>query len=148
MGKVNRGDFRSNQLSSEDIEDAAILTVDAYNEGLRADGGGKWGLFRFEETGDKPLFMTGAALDTMIEWYGDETDNWIGKSVPVEAYDGKNVTVRIMASEEWERAFKESDVKVPTKAARSAPRAAAARPGVHRGVKSVTGVKSAKRGKR
>ena len=126
MGKVNPKDYvqRSDAITAEDIEEAAILTITEFADGDRKDADGKWALLKFEETENKILFLTDAALDTLVERYGDETDDWTGKKVPVERYATKaGEKVRIMATEEWDRAFKEAGVRV---AARPAPRAAPA----------------------
>ncbi|MGH3589547.1 MAG: hypothetical protein ACRDRF_00720 [Pseudonocardiaceae bacterium] len=139
MGKINRDEYRQNsdQLSGDDIEEAAILTVKEFANGDRTDKTGKWALLKFEETTDKILFLTDGALDAMIHHYGDDSDDWTGKSVAVEQYKKKDKTmgVRMMPTEQWEEAFKEAGVKYPRpaqKAARPATRAAVAKPGSRR----------------
>jgi hypothetical protein len=131
MGKIDPKDYRSSSdmLSADDIEEAAILTISSFSEGERKDKDGKWALLKFEETGDKILFLNNAALETLVDRYGDNTDDWVGQIVPVEAYEGtKGPAVRIMAAEEWDNAFTEAGVEgFAPKTARPAPRAVATR---------------------
>lgn len=119
MGKINRDDYqnRSDVLSADDIEEAAMLTITEFQDGDRKDDKGKWALLKFEET-DKVMFLNESAIDALVEHYGDDTDNWIGEKLPVEQYDTKNgKRVRVMAAEEWEGAFKQNKMKLNKKAA-------------------------------
>lgn len=114
MGKINPKDYKqaSDIVGPDDIEDAAILTISEFSDGEREDKKGRWALVKYEETGDKIMWLNDAALETLVEKLGDETDNWVGEKIPVETYDTrKGEKVRIMAAEEWDAAFKEAGVK-------------------------------------
>lgn len=143
MGKVDRKDYRSpsDMVSPDDIEETAILTISEFQDGDRKDKEGKWALLKFEELENKILFLTDGAFAAIIEHYGDDSDDWKGKSLPVEQYKkkGGEMAVRVMAAEEWESLFKEAGMKYPGKSARPAPRAASRAP-------TTTGKRGVKRG--
>lgn len=114
MAKINPENYRqaSDTVNAEDIDDAAIVRITEFNDGERKDKEGMWALVKFEETGDKIMWLTDAAIETLVEKFGDDSDDWIGKQIPIEKYDTKNgPRVRIMASEEWDNAFKQAGVK-------------------------------------
>ena len=123
MGKVDPSRYGSAapKLTPDDIEDAAILTVTAFDEVSVEDEeveGGKRtsGNLTFEETGDKVLWLNKGMVETLVEQLGDDSDDWIGQKVPVEAYTAtfkgkKFPKVRVMPSEEWSKAFKEAGVR-------------------------------------
>jgi hypothetical protein len=127
MGKVNRTKYsqKSDQVGPDDIDDAAIVTVSDFADGERKDGEGMWALLKFEELGDKVMFLSDDGMDAMLAAYGDESDDWIGKPVPLEKYSTKRGDkVRIMAADAWDAAFKEAGVKRPVAGARTAARPA------------------------
>jgi hypothetical protein len=123
MGKVDPSRFGSAapKLSPDDIEDAAILTITAFDEvsvdDEEVEGGKRVSAnLTFEETGDKVLWLNKGMVETLVEQLGDDSDDWIGSKVPVEAYTAtfkgkKFPKVRVMPSEEWTKAFKEAGVR-------------------------------------
>ena len=122
--KVDVSKFGSSapKITQDDLEeDAAILTLAAYEEVSVDDDaveGGKRqsATLRFEETGDKVLWLNKGMVETLVEQLGQDADEWVGQKVPVEKYVAKfNNTkypkVRVMPSEEWDKAFKEAGVR-------------------------------------
>lgn len=113
MGKIDLEKYKqsSDIVSPDDIEGNAIVTIAEFNDGERKDKEGMWALLKFEELEDKIMWLNDAALETLVEKFGDDTDDWIGEQIPIETYSTKNgERVRIMASEEWEQAFKDAGV--------------------------------------
>ena len=88
MGKVNPNEFGGGKLVPDDLDDeVALLTVAEFHSGnFTFDGVTKKSAWLvFEETGsDKRLFMNRTQLQMMVSKYGDESDRWVGKVVPVE----------------------------------------------------------------
>ncbi len=125
MGKVDTSRFSSAapKLTPDDIEEAAILTVSAYDE-IEVDTDEKdpatgkpvkrlSATLLFEEMGDKVLWLNKGMVEALVEQLGSESDDWVGQRVPVEAYTAvfknkKFAKVRVMASEEWDKAFKDA----------------------------------------
>ena len=78
------------KLVPDDLEaDVAVLTIAGYEEATADDDeapGGKrldaWLLY--EETGDKRHYLNVTQAQRLVDEYGDETDDWIGKPCPVE----------------------------------------------------------------
>lgn len=115
--KLQREEYKqaSDTVSADDIEDAAIVTITAFEDGDRKDEKGKWAMLKFEQTGDKVFWLTDAGFDALFEKLGDDADKWIGKDIPVEKYNTKNgPRVRIMAAKEWAQAFKDA-AKAPAR---------------------------------
>lgn len=134
MGKVNASDFGSStpKITPDDLEgDAAVLTVTGF-EKVEVDDddaeGGKRNAatLTFEETEDRVLWLNKGMIEALIERLGDDSDEWVGAKVPVEKYVAryrgqKYDKVRVMPAEEWDRAFKEAGVRVPSKKSAPAP---------------------------
>jgi len=123
MGKVDPTRMGSSvpKITPDDIEDAAILTIAAYDEAEvdddEAEGGKRLSAnLMFEEIEEKVLWLNKGMVETLVEQLGDESDDWIGQKVPVESYTAKFKgkkfpKVRVMPSEEWDKAFKEAGVR-------------------------------------
>lgn len=123
MGKVDPNRFGSSapKLTPDDIEDAAILTITAYDEAEVEDEESETGKrlsanLTFEETGEKVLWLNKGMVETLVEQLGDDSDDWVGSQIPVESYTAvfkgkKFPKVRVMPSEEWDKAFKEAGVR-------------------------------------
>lgn len=122
--KVDASKFGSSapKLTQEDLEeDAAILTLAAYDEVSvdddEAEGGKRQSAtLRFEETGDKVLWLNKGMVETLVEQLGADADEWIGQKIPVEKYvarfnNQKYPKVRVIPSEEWDKAFREAGVR-------------------------------------
>lgn len=148
MGKVNADDFGSStpKITPDDLEgDFAILTVADYEsvevDDDEAEGGKrKSATLTFEETEDKVLWLNKGMIEDMISQYGDDSDDWKGKQVPVEKYvakyRGKSFPkVRVMPTEEWDKAFKEAGIKRRTPKVQPATPTAARAAGVKKGGK-------------
>ncbi len=126
--KVDTSKFGSSapKLEPDDLEeDAAILTLDKYEEVLVDDDTVKGGdhpgkrqsaTIRFRETGEKVLWLNKGMAETLVEQLGDDADAWAGQKVPVERHvasfgNKKYPKVRVMPSEQWDAAFKEAGVR-------------------------------------
>lgn len=122
--KVDTSKFGSSapKLLPDDLDgDYTILTVEAYEEAEVDDDdveGGKRhsANIRFKETGDKVLWLNKGQAEALVEQLGDDADKWAGEKVPVErhvaTFRGKKFPkVRVMLSEEWDKAFKEAGVR-------------------------------------
>lgn len=129
MGKVNPDALGGGgpKVTQDDLEnDIAVLTVTEYEEltvkDAEADGGKRISaVLRFEETGDKALWLNAQMVRDLIAWYGDDSDDWIGKAVPVEKYTAKFGSkefpkVRVMLADEWTAVFDEVGINVPQRA--------------------------------
>jgi hypothetical protein len=101
------------KLLPEDLEgDVAILTIAAYEQfqvkdTTQEDGTRTSGVLRFEETGDKALWLNKSMMTALIERLGNKPAKWVGQRCPVEkrtvaAFDGKFPKVYVMAAEEWD----------------------------------------------
>lgn len=124
--KVSANDFgksRPKLEPSDLLEEAAILLL-ATAEPLEidddeADSGKRHSLaVTFEETGEKTLWLNKTQVEAMVAYYGDDTDNWVGKPVPVEKAKVKfaNDTyhkVRICAEDDWADVFRAANRKMP-----------------------------------
>lgn len=120
MGKIDSNEYGSAapKLTPEDIDEAAIATITAVNRIETDDKSTKTGKrkainLEFQETGDKVLWLNKGMIDTLIEKLGDDTDDWVGKQVPIESFTAvfkgqKFPKVGIMAAEEWDNAFEEA----------------------------------------
>lgn len=139
--KVDVSKFGSSapKLTPDDIEDAAILTIAAYEEVEVDDSDAESGkrlsaTLRFEETGDKVLWLNKGMIESLVEGLGDDADNWIGQQVPVEPYTAsfgskKFPKVRVMPHEEWAKAFREAGIsRGGRRSAGRTPARAAGRP--------------------
>jgi hypothetical protein len=132
--KVDPSQFGSSapKLTQEDLEeDAAILTIEKYEEvkvddDNAEDGKRQSATLTFRETGDKVLWLNKGQVETLVEQLGDDADAWTGQKIPVEKHTAtfgskKYPKVRVMPTEEWDKAFKEAGVR------RSRPAAAGAK---------------------
>ena len=140
--KVGRETARITQDDLE--EDVAILTIRKYEEKEFTDAQGKQtraSLF-FEETGELPLRVNKTQAGYLVEGLGDESNDWIGKQVPVEKTEAEfpmgsgkmHPVVWVCAPEQWARIFAEAGVTQTTKGRGKRAR--------------VAGVKKAKRGRK
>jgi hypothetical protein len=148
MGKVSAEDYGSStpKITPDDLEgDFTILTVtgfetvDVDDDGVEG-GKRKSATLTFEETENKVLWLNKGMIEALCTQLGTESDNWTGKQVPVEKYTARYGNksypkVRVMPSEEWDKAFKDAGVKrkhpgsYPVKAAAPAPKAGAVKKG-------------------
>ena len=124
MRKVNASDYGTStpKITPDDLEgDFAILTVVDFEDVEVPDdsvegGKRKTATLTFEETEDKVLWLNMGMIDALVEQLGDDLDAWKGQEVPVEKYTarfrGKSFPkVRVMAAEEWDKAFKDAGIK-------------------------------------
>lgn len=137
--KVKPNEFNRNRptLNVEDLEDeAAVLVCSAVEEVELPDSDAPGGvrkslLMRFEESGDKALWLNKTQIEYLIERLGDDTDDWIGQYVPIEKHEttfrGKTHNkVWVSPPESWDEMLEAAGVT---------PRKAKARPAVKRGRK-------------
>lgn len=117
------------KIVQDDIEDgdAMLVTIsDVEEEKVKGDGGDKVLLVLLtEEFGDKVHRLNKTQRDYLIEQLGEETDDWIGKQVPLvktkQAFQNKSFdTVWVAAPEEWKSLLRASSVQA--KAARKPKR--------------------------
>jgi len=122
--KVDSSKFGSTapKLLPDDLEEeAAFLTVASYDEievedDEQESGKRNSATLRFEETGDKVLWLNKGMVETLVEQLGEDADKWIGQKIPVERHVAKFGTkkfpkVRVMPSEEWDKAFKDAGIR-------------------------------------
>lgn len=121
MARVNKEDFgkQREKLKVEDLEDGAdaiVLTIAGFEIVPFEDR--KAPLLRFEESGDKAYFPNQTSMSHLIEVYGDETDDWMGKPLPLVRHKGtfqgkKFENLQVAAPELWPQLFKDAEVPVP-----------------------------------
>ncbi len=129
MPKINPADFGQSRpkLEQDDFNGTfTVLTVAGVEEVNVTDDEAEDGKRRslvmtFQETGDKSLWLNVTAIKTLCERLGDNTDKWVGQSVPVEKHTAefrgkKFPKVRVALAEEWDDMLKQA------KKARSARR--------------------------
>lgn len=122
--KVDTSKFGSSapKLMPDDLEeDVAILTIAKYEEVMVDDDeveGGKRqsATLKFAETGDKVIWLNKGMVESLVEQLGDDADKWAGQKIPVERHTAtfgnkKFPKVRVMPSEEWDKTFKEANVR-------------------------------------
>lgn len=117
MAKVNADKYgtRSDKLTVDDLEgDAAVLTVDSFGEKTFTDIAGTTRtqkvtpFLTFRETGDKVLWLNSTQVGYLIERLGDDTDDWMGKPIPVERHEYKSfngeegVNLWVSPPERWD----------------------------------------------
>lgn len=139
MSPIDRDAYRqkSDQITADDIEDVAVVTIKEVVEDERKDKSGRFALVKTEEIAGKVLFLTDVAIDALIAHYGDNSfQDFVGKSLPLEQYDKRDESkgVRVPPTEAWEEVFNDAGVKYPglpgASAARPATRAASTTPKV------------------
>lgn len=122
--KVDASKFGSSapKLMPEDLEeDAAFLTISKYEEVMVDDDESESGkrqsaTLKFAETGDKVIWLNKGMVETLVEQLGDDAEKWAGQKIPVERHvatfgNKKFPKVRVMPSEEWDKAFKEAGIR-------------------------------------
>jgi hypothetical protein len=117
--KVQRDKYGSNtpKLTPDNLEgEAAVLTVAGFDEQTfdGEDGKRVTPFLWFKETGDLVLYINATQIDYLVERLGDESDNWIGKQVPVEkhssTYKGQRFEkVWVQPPERWDDAISEAN---------------------------------------
>lgn len=96
MSKVNPDAFGHTRprLEPDDLEeDVAVLTIAEYEEIEVDDASTESGkrmsaLLTFEETGEKVVWLNKTAITALVEYYGDDSDQWLGQPCPVESVRG------------------------------------------------------------
>lgn len=90
MAKVNPKEMKRqrDKLVPEDLEggEAIALTI-ASVEHVKFDDR-KALAITFEETGEKSLWPNGTSAGYIVEVYGDEDDDWIGRPLPIMVKSG------------------------------------------------------------
>lgn len=125
MAKVNKDDFgkRRPKLVVEDLDggEATALTMASVERVTMDDGDGKRHslAITFEETGDKVYWPNVSSIGLIIDEYGDDDDDWIGKPLPLmrntgtfkgQKYENLQVPERAL----WDEIFTDMGFKVPT----------------------------------
>lgn len=94
MAKVNPQEHskRRPKLTIDDFEgaDASALTI-ASVEIINVDdedGKRKSMVISFEETGDKVYWPNPSSISVLVAQYGDESDDWVGKPLPLVRHEG------------------------------------------------------------
>lgn len=124
MAKVDTSKFGSSapKLMPEDLEeDVAILTIAKYEEVMvdddEAEGGKRQSAtLKFNETGEKVVWLNKGMVEALVEQLGDDSDKWVGQKIPVERHTAtfgnkKFPKVRVVPAEEWDKLFKEAGVR-------------------------------------
>jgi hypothetical protein len=125
MRKIDLADFGSSsqKLQQEDLKgDFAILTIASLEPRTVPDREAKGGqrsvlLLRFEETGDKALWLNWVTeIKMVMAQFGDDYDAWEGQKLPVERvtreYKGQQFKkVAIADAAKWGDMFKQAAVE-------------------------------------
>ena len=159
MGKVNTQEHAGNtaKLNEHDFEgDTTLLTISDYREVMinddKVEGGKrKTGLLEFAEFGDSRVqWTTKEMLDAVVAHYGDESNDWNGKVIPVEKFKtGKGeVRTRVVGdAAEWSGIFKQAGVTLVSKYSKVAINPVHNNPVTAPKAKSAKSAKSASRGR-
>jgi hypothetical protein len=113
------------KVTQDDLEeDVALLTIASYDEDeipddAATDGKRFVAFLTFQELGDKRLYLNKTAATTLVAQFGEDADQWAGKTVPVERVRrkfGKQTfdKVDVVPDEEWDGYLR--PVKVAKKA--------------------------------
>lgn len=114
------GGLRGTPLAPEDLEgDAAVFTIQEFGEQANSSDKRRQlsPVLRYAECPDKLHYLNREQIERIIPKLGDESDNWIGKQVPVAVEDvegpaqsgnGTQVykKVYVMKPEKWDAAFR------------------------------------------
>lgn len=125
--KVNVKNYGSDlpaPMRYEDIDgDFVILTCSGVRDGeAEVEGGRKKRnvlVLLFKEAGDeRGLYLNVTQIKTLVERYGDESESWVGKPIPVERtvseFDNKPFKkLAVAAASDWDGLFKQAGVTVP-----------------------------------
>lgn len=121
MAKINKDDYSKKRpkVTVEDLEggDAMALTIASVEDSTFDDEDGKKKalVLTFEEAGEKVFYPNQTSLGFIIDEYGDETDEWIGKPLPLMkntgTFRGKSFTnLQVPAPELWVDIIEGSDL--------------------------------------
>lgn len=96
MSKVNPdayGTARPKVMPDDLEEDVAVLTIVEYEEVEVDDpstesGKRMSGFLTFQETGEKVCWLNKTAITALVQYYGDDSDDWEGQDCPVEKVKG------------------------------------------------------------
>ena len=131
MGKVdlNRyGGLAGAKMVPEDLdEDIAILTISEFGEQKNPEGISP--VLRFQEAPDRLLYINRTQVEFLVKKLGDDSDNWIGRKIPVEKkeveYNGKMfLKVYVMEPQDWDKTLRAATAPAPGKVSTTAPPAA------------------------
>lgn len=107
------------KIEQDDLEggDAAVFTIAAVEEQkVKDDDGERISLCLItEELGDKLQWLNQTQIGYLLDKFGDDSDDWIGKSVPLVKttthYAGKPFKkVWVAAPAEWDGIFEEAGI--------------------------------------
>lgn len=113
MGKVNAEKFskRRPKVEVDDLQGGNFIVahITAYEE-VAVDQDGEKKLvpcLRFQEFGDKNLWLNKTQVQYLVDRLGDESDRWMGKPVPlvkatVNYGDERHIKVMVATPEEWD----------------------------------------------
>ncbi len=147
MTKVDTGEgyVREPKWTPEDLEEeAAVLTVAKYEQFKKKDGPGMVRKLVFQDDPEKVHFLNLTQTKYLVEVYGDDTDQWLGKPVPIVVnhgadLQGKRVTnLWVAAPESWNEIFRAAGI----------PELKTLRPKVGKAGTVTTAAKQAKPGKK
>lgn len=115
MTKITREEFGAGRpkLTPEDLDDQSMVLVIAAAEPIHVededapDGKRKVLVLRFEETGEKTLYLNKGMIGALLGQFGSETDDWVGQRVPVQRHIAefrgvRYPKVRIAPPEDWD----------------------------------------------
>lgn len=113
MGKVNldRYSKKRPKVEESDLQGGNFIVAQIVHfEDIPVDQDGEKKLvpsLRFQEFGDKVLWLNKTQMGYLVERLGDETDRWTGKMVPlvvatVNYGDERFRKVQVAAPEEWD----------------------------------------------
>jgi hypothetical protein len=121
MRMLNRKDFpeKGERLIPQDLggKDYGVGTIDAV-EDKEVRGIGKSKYLTFEQFGEKQLFLNATMIDTLSGQLGEDLDEWIGVTVPLEVRTVTNISngkdtrrVYICDAELWPKILKAAGAK-------------------------------------
>ncbi len=143
MGKIRKEDFskRRPKLTVEDLDggDAIALLIASVEEINVDDDDGKRKslVLTFEESGEKVYYPNATSLGFILDAYGDESDDWVGKPLPLMRHTGtfrgeRYENLQVAAPEQWNEIITESGLTPARSAAIKPVTKAARKPAVKR----------------
>jgi hypothetical protein len=121
MGKIRKEDFskRRPKLTVDDLDggDAIALVIASVEEINVDDDDGKRKslVLTFEESGEKVYYPNATSLGFILDAYGDESDDWVGKPLPLMRHAGtfrgeRYENLQVAAPESWDEVITESNL--------------------------------------
>jgi len=110
MAKAERAQVGQPQLRPADLDGAAVAVLTISGATLKDSrfGGKKWAL-SFVEFPEREMWLNKTGLNAIIDHYGDDTEGWYRKTVPVVAVTvsvGGTQRFVVQVAENWDTILK------------------------------------------